>query len=518
MDYRQPAAGEVRVWYALEVTQPQSVPLSPAGSRNRKSGLAYWAERVLQECDKASAGFEADAVHDLRVAIRRCRSMADGFLSVDPDPAWKQMKRVARPLFRSLGDLRDTQVMGEWLAKLAPAGDPVAEKISTCLRDQEAQLKTSAEKELAKFDRGHWQSLNEHLAKRTGNLPLEGLIFQHLALERWIEAREFHRKALRNRSATSWHQLRIGIKRLRYTVENFLPQRHERWAKDLRNLQDALGEVHDFDVLRAMITTHPGIQGDEIALWDKRLFGERQKRLQFYRSKMVGRHTLWQQWRSELPTGAMLEKAGLEKLRKWASFLDPDIRHSRLVARLAMALYDGLSHCERVSSARRSRQILYAAAMLHEVGRSKMAGGHGGHQKRARRAVMHLKPPIAWSKEDLQMLAALVRYHRGALPLFGSSHIVAIARERRSELMLLMGVLRLANALDDQHDGKVSRLTVVQQDGAVVLSVQGLPKMSRKAEHVARARYLLETLCGCPFVILEQRARARRFEESSAHR
>lgn len=147
-----------------------------------------------------------------------------------------------------------------------------------------------------------------------------------------------------------------------------------------------------------------------------------------------------------------------------------------------------------------------------------MAGGHGGHQKRARRAVMHLKPPIAWSKEDLQMLAALVRYHRGALPLFGSSHIVAIARERRSELMLLMGVLRLANALDDQHDGKVSRLTVVQQDGAVVLSVQGLPKMSRKAEHVARARYLLETLCGCPFVILEQRARARRFEESSAHR
>ena len=109
----------------------------------------------MQDCDKASVAFEADPVHDLRVAIRRCRSMADGFLSVDPDPAWKQMKRLAMPLFRSLGDLRDTQVMCEWLAKLAPAGDPVAEIIATCLRHQEAQLKVSAEKELAKFDRQH---------------------------------------------------------------------------------------------------------------------------------------------------------------------------------------------------------------------------------------------------------------------------------------------------------------------------------------------------------------------------
>ena len=83
-------------------------------------------------------------------------------------------------------------------------------------------------------------------------------MFQHLALERWEEARELHRQALRNRSQVGYHQLRIGIKRFRYTVENFLPQRHEKWAKDLRDLQDALGEVHDFDVLRAMIRAHAG--------------------------------------------------------------------------------------------------------------------------------------------------------------------------------------------------------------------------------------------------------------------
>ena len=99
-------------------------------SQEKKAGLAYWAQRVLEECDKASEGFAADPVHDLRVAIRRCRSMADGFLSVDPDPAWKQMKRLAKPLFASLGDLRDIQVMMEWVAKLAEPSDPVAASLT----------------------------------------------------------------------------------------------------------------------------------------------------------------------------------------------------------------------------------------------------------------------------------------------------------------------------------------------------------------------------------------------------
>ena len=54
---------------------------------DNKAGLAYWAQRVLEECDKASHEFAADPVHDLRVAIRRCRSMADGLRIMDPDPA-----------------------------------------------------------------------------------------------------------------------------------------------------------------------------------------------------------------------------------------------------------------------------------------------------------------------------------------------------------------------------------------------------------------------------------------------
>src|SRR5215469_9051343 len=111
---------------------------------DKKAGLAYWAERVLEEAHKASQNFAADPVHDLRVAIRRCRSMADGFLSIDPDPAWKEMKKLGKGLFASLGELRDTQVMMEWVEKLSNEDDPLREILLDSLRKKEAELKLAA--------------------------------------------------------------------------------------------------------------------------------------------------------------------------------------------------------------------------------------------------------------------------------------------------------------------------------------------------------------------------------------
>src|SRR3974390_2074900 len=77
--------------------------------------------RVLDECDRASAGFAADPVHDLRVSLRRCRSMADGMMAMDPDPSWKAMKKAGKRLFQSLGELRDVQIMMEWVERLEPS-------------------------------------------------------------------------------------------------------------------------------------------------------------------------------------------------------------------------------------------------------------------------------------------------------------------------------------------------------------------------------------------------------------
>ena len=112
----------------------------PVEAADQKSGLAYWAARVLEECDKASHDFAADPVHDLRVAIRRCRSMADGFLSVDPDSAWRQMKKLGKGLFASLGDLRDVIRAAEPADKAA-----IYDQLGLRVTLQPGQDKTRAE-------------------------------------------------------------------------------------------------------------------------------------------------------------------------------------------------------------------------------------------------------------------------------------------------------------------------------------------------------------------------------------
>jgi CHAD domain-containing protein len=485
----------------------------PTSAEEKKSGLAYWAARVLEECDKASAGFAADPVHDLRVAIRRCRSLADGFLSIDPDPAWKQMKRMAKPLFSGLGNLRDTQVMLEWVAKLAKPDDVLAQALTESLLQQEASLKLEAQHSLAAFDRHHWATINTHLDQRTGRIPLEGAVFQHLALERWLDAHELHRRALRNRSSVAWHQLRIGLKRFRYTLENFLPQRHEKWARDLRDLQDALGDVHDLDALKALVNPYSEVHLEEHRLWLQRIARERQKRIDSYRRKMVGRNSLWQKWRDALPKGKELESAALEKLRTWASFLDSDVEHSKRVAGLALQLYDGLSQCGIAPPGARAREILSAATLMEWVGSTHAHSGKAGlHPKRARRRIEKLKPPIGWSDEEMRAIGVLVRFGRGKLPVATDSPFVGLDRRRRHEFLYIMGIVRLANALDeataDGHPG-AKQITVTCKDGSVVVGCAGLRSMSKAGERLARARYLLETVCRCPVFVRPLRAAPR---------
>jgi len=460
----------------------------------RKSGLLYWAQRVVEECDNASRDFAPDPVHDLRVAIRRCRSIADGFLSVDPDPGWKQMKRMAKRLFAGLGDLRDVQVMMEWVEKLSSTDDSARPILLLQLQVRETELKAAAQQELGRFDRKRWLSLNTHLSTRAEQISPGSSVFQLLALDRWNEARELHRKALRNRSGNAYHQLRIGFKRLRYTVENFLPALHDKWAKDLRELQDALGEVHDFDVLWALLRMHPEIAVEVRQQWRATLDGERRRRLAFYRERMVGRQSLWSTWRAELPAGEALERGRIDKLRLWASLLDPQFEHASRVSSLALRLYDGLAEQKIIESESKQRALLEAAALLHEIGRSKQ---DAGHRKRGFRMVQKISPPPGWSAEDMRAVAIIARYHRGRIAPASHKMFQGMPAAMRKQVLRFAGILRLANALQITSQEQDAQPVVTAKDGVLVVKVPALDlHVGPTGERLAQAKYLLEAMYG----------------------
>jgi len=490
-------------------------------------------DRVLVECDRAAAGFEPDPVHDLRVALRRCRSLADGLMAIDPDSSWKDMKKAGKKLFQALGELRDMQVMQEWIEKLRvasdsttdpvsadpAAGDPVATRLLDHVRARETDCKQRAFKDLNQFDRKQWRQWTRTLPRRASRVRPGSVVYLHLALEKWTGAYDLHKRALRTRSQVSWHELRIGIKRFRYTVENFLPRQHALWGGDLKELQDLLGEVHDLDVLWALaveVHAFPDIESRE--RWREKLNAARSKRIERYREKMLGRESLWRVWRAELPSGPQLRASALSRLRTWAGYLDPDFPHSQRVAQLALLLYDGLKDAglltkdavaetlEASDPDHHWRAVLQAAALMHDVGKVK---GAENHQKNSYRMIRGLARPLGWSARELELAAVVARYHRGALPRPRGKTMQLLELPDRRIAMELAGILRLANALEphnrnhgaENENENAPHLEVGLQDRCIAVRVPGYSALDGAAEGVAAARHLLETVLHRPVLV-----------------
>ena len=528
---------------AIPTLKSSPKPLDP----RPKLGLRAWMERVLVECDRAANGFDADAVHDLRVALRRCRSLADGLRAIDPDPSWKDMKKAGRKLFQALGDLRDMQVMQEWIEKLEGAGskkdrsdersdkssngsgsasddhgstpsdseDPVAARLLDHVHAREVECKQHALRDLNQFDRKQWRQWTRTLPQRAARVRPGSVVYLHLALEKWTDAYDLHKRALRTRSQVSWHQLRIGIKRFRYTVENFLPRQHELWGDDLKELQDLLGEVHDLDVLWNMAVVsnvHAFPDAASRSRWREKLTAERAKRIARYRQKMVGPQSLWRVWRADLPSGTQLRSAAMSRLRAWAGYLDPDFSHSERVSQLALLLYDGLRRAGLLKADVKAdlqrqydpRAVLQAAALMHDVGKAK---GPKNHHKVSYRMIRGLQRPLGWSALELELSAVAARYHRGALPRPRGRTFQQLELADRAIAMESAGILRLANALDtaNGHNPRQEEnspcLEVSMTDGSVIVRVPRYSALDRSSEEIAAARHLLETVLRRPVLV-----------------
>jgi hypothetical protein len=316
-----------------------------------------------------------------------------------------------------------------------------------------------------------------------------------LALERLAEAQELQRLALRNRSKVCWHQLRIGIKRFRYTVENFLPQQHEAWGGDLKELQDALGDVHDFDVLDGLIRSYGFDDAEMVAHWHERILQERTERIAKYRARMVGPRSLWRVWRGELPAGAEQARALQAKLETFAAFSNGAPGQARRVAGLARRLYGELLRADVLPiSCRGLQPALEAAALLLEIGRHKRKTAC--HKQSARMAA-ELPVPLGWDAGEWRLVVGAVRYHAGALPEPDQRTFRNVSARMRRQHFLLAGLLRLATVLSAEQ--KV-RVKVERTPEMLRLLIENSGQRANATE-LSLARSLLEGGCAVPVVI-----------------
>ena len=458
-------------------------------------------ERVLTELEKVRRAPDPDAVHDLRVAIRRCRSLAAAIGEVDPDPAWPAMRKLGRKLFRGLGELRDTQVLEDWTKQLAAESDPVRLKLLATLEAREKEQREAALKIAQKFDEKAWKKLARELKSRARRVPPESLAAECLAIERLEEAKELHAMALRTEKPAPWHALRIGVKRFRYTVEGLLPEHYEAWGGNLKRVQDLLGDVHDLDVLGETIEQAAGAEPEQSRIaWKERLASERHARIETYRQLMLGKTSLWNEWRQGLAHGERLEAAAQARLRVTARAMDQNPQRTAQIARISMRLFDSMarSHATAVFEERDRRKIMRAAVRLHGIGTSLQPKAPG---KAARKFLRKMPAAPGWTAEEWKLLAETVRYCRGPEPKAKHKSYARLSEQEQQVVRTLAGVLRLARVLRKCGVQSTVGLRVEKSVEAWIVCVPGLEDSQELAVQLAAGKHLLESSAGKPLIV-----------------
>ncbi|HKV27829.1 MAG TPA: CHAD domain-containing protein [Candidatus Acidoferrales bacterium] len=470
-------------------------------TQSTEIGLARWMQRTRKMCKKAGKELSAKNVHDLRTALRRCLAIESVLAECDPHSDWEKMKRAGKKVLRNLGELRDSQVLLEWLGKLEIARDELGAALRMGIEQEQKDLKDTALKALNDFDQQKWKTWEETLTPRAALVVTGSPAAQYIALERWEEGYRRHRLALHSHSRIGHHRLRVGIKNFRYTVENFLPDLNARWGDDLKGLQDLLGDVHDLDVLWSrVIRVKPASDRAKLTAWKMAIEREKRERLAEYRSRATGKNSVWHVWRAALPQGEKLEEAAVAKMGAWASFQTPEFAPVQHIAERAVELYDALvanGFAAGLPTAR-ARWVLQAGALMQDVG---MSEGNKGHHKESYRLICKQSVPLGWKRAELQLAALVARYHRKALPQAKHKEFSGLPAAMQQATLFLAGVVRLANCFE-QAAKPIRKMDLRETSEGLTLRVYGYDGQEPLLSKLANAKHLLEIACRKPIVIL----------------
>jgi exopolyphosphatase/guanosine-5'-triphosphate,3'-diphosphate pyrophosphatase len=140
-----------------------------------------------------------------------------------------------------------------------------------------------------------------------------------------------------------------------------------------------------------------------------------------------------------------------------------DEAHSRHVARLCMILFDALAREHGMNM--RERMMLETAAFLHDIGMFIKASGHQNHGQ----YIVANSEIFGLHREELDIIANVIRYHRGDPPSATDIEYLALQREDRIRVLKMASLLRVADALDRGHSQRIREITVERKSEAVVL-------------------------------------------------
>jgi exopolyphosphatase/guanosine-5'-triphosphate,3'-diphosphate pyrophosphatase len=154
-------------------------------------------------------------------------------------------------------------------------------------------------------------------------------------------------------------------------------------------------------------------------------------------------------------------------VRNLAIQYESDLVHVEHVAALALQMHDSLVQAKLIRPAGGERELLWAAAMLHDVG---MTISYDDHHKHSRYLIVSAELP-GFDPRERALIAQITRYHRKGAPKLGELGVLA---ERGDEELLerCAILLRLAEHLERGRDQSVTAAELTPGAGDVALHLQ----------------------------------------------
>ncbi len=251
---------------------PKDVSLDMRVGKLASLLIAAKLEELSRYADLAMAG-DVEGIHDTRVAVKRLREGMRVFRRLMPARHRERTMPLVEELNDALGRVRDPDVMTEhaqWVLEQAPeARDAIDTAIARWAagreRDHAALLRVWQRMKKNDSFYARMDKLVDRLARRKkdiNRLPVAS--FAYLAVTARMEVvAERLQAAIENPAPDVLHCLRIGVKRLKYTMEPFLPLLPglKKPYRVVSDAQEALGLTHDFDVLEEAMAAALEAQG-----------------------------------------------------------------------------------------------------------------------------------------------------------------------------------------------------------------------------------------------------------------
>ncbi len=156
-------------------------------------------------------------------------------------------------------------------------------------------------------------------------------------------------------------------------------------------------------------------------------------------------------------------RAAVEQFARSAGL---DLTHARQVSRIAGSLWEQLAGPLELRAD--DRELIESAAILANVG---YLINFDGHHKHSYHLILNSELP-GFEREQLRVLAAVARYHRGAPPKHKHPEYRRLGEENRRRVATLAAVLRLALALDRTHQQHVEEVVARVESDAVTITVK----------------------------------------------